>query len=115
MLRAGQSLLIIHSMEKLTISAGLAKRFSKKSEPKKEQHLHSKDHVLADELSSKLGEPKRFGLYLRMAKKYNHDFLRRIAAGILEKGAKNPGALFAFLVKKERLENDEAANKKISE
>ena len=114
MLRTVQSLHIIHSMEKLTISAGLSKRFSKKSESPKEKYLHSKDHVLADELSNKLGEPKRFGLYLRMAKKYNHDFLRRIAGDILEKGAKNPGALFAFLVKKERLENDEITNKKVS-
>ncbi len=68
---------------------------------KKSPYLHSKDHVLADDLSQRLAEPKRFGFYLRMAKKYNHEFLRNIAGRVLEGSAKKPGALFAFLVKKE--------------
>jgi hypothetical protein len=90
-------------MEKLTMPAGLAKRLNKSSKPKKEAHLHSAAHALADELSQKFGEPKRFGFYLRMAMIYNHDFLRRIAGQILESStAKKPGALFAYLVKKEK-------------
>ena len=79
------------------------KEFKKKfsEAPKKSQYLHSQNHVLADELSKKLNEPKRFGFYLRMAQKYDHRVLRRIAGEVLEGNAKNPGALFAFLVKKE--------------
>jgi len=90
-------------MEKLTMPSGLAKRLSKAGPTKKEAHLHSASHALADELSQKFGEPKRFGFYLRMAMLYNHDFLRRIAGQVLESSAtKKPGALFAFLVKKEK-------------
>jgi hypothetical protein len=70
--------------------------------PKKDTHLHSADHVLADELSRKFGEPRRFGFYLKMATTHSHSVLRRIAGEVGESGkAKKPGALFAFLVKKE--------------
>lgn len=68
---------------------------------KRSQHLHSPSHVLADELSVKMSEPKRFGFYLKMAEKYDHNLLRRIAGQVLESKAKRPGALFAFLIKKE--------------
>jgi hypothetical protein len=68
---------------------------------KKEQHIHSPAHALADELSIKLSDKKHFGLYLRMALKYDHGMLRRIAGEVLEnKSVKKPGALFAYLVKK---------------
>lgn len=81
-------------MERITMPAKPARK------AKKEQHLHSRNHVLADELSQRFGEPKRFGFYLRMATKYNHDFLRRIAGEVAEKDTvKNPGAMFAYLVK----------------
>lgn len=83
----------------MEIDKELKKKFSEA--PKKSQYLHSENHVLADELSKKLNEPKRFGFYLRMAQKYDHQVLRRIAGEVLEGNAKNPGALFAFLVKKE--------------
>ena len=69
---------------------------------KKSQYLHSPSHALADELSKRMGEPRRFGFYLKMAEKYDHGVLRRIAGEVLEnKNAKKPGALFAFLIKKE--------------
>lgn len=69
---------------------------------RKEQHLHSPAHVLADELATRLSDKKHFGLYLRMASLYSHDVLRRIAGEVLEGKAKNPGALFAYLVKKNK-------------
>ncbi len=70
--------------------------------------MHSANHVLADELSRKFNETKRFGFYLRMAEKYDHNLLRRIAGEVLETNAKKPGALFAYLAKAEglRLKND---------
>ncbi len=72
----------------------------------KSQYLHSQSHLLADELSSKFGEPKRFGFYLKIALNNDHNVLRRIAGEVLEGNkAKKPGALFAFLVKKERTQN----------
>jgi hypothetical protein len=71
---------------------------------KRDPHLHSPDHVLADELMNKLGDTKNFGFYLKAAIKHNHSFLRKMAAEVMEGKAKNPGALFAFLIKKHNQE-----------
>ena len=86
----------------MEINAATKRRLTAKQKP--DSHLHSPSHVLADELSRKFGEPKRFGFYLKMATTHNHSFLRRIAAEVTEgkSPAKKPGALFAFLVKKEK-------------
>ncbi len=104
-------------MEKISFSKGLTAKVAAHSSgvlAKKEQHLHSEAHQLADELSKKFAEPKRFGFYLRLATQYNHDFLRRIAGEVAESPAKNPGALFAFLVKKQkdqlRKDSNDSAN-----
>ena len=68
---------------------------------RKEQHLHSPSHVLADELSVKLNDRKHFGFYLKMAVSQDHNVLRKILGDVLEsKSTKNPGALFAYLIKK---------------
>lgn len=68
---------------------------------KNKQFLHSPAHLLADELSQKFNDKKHFGFYLKLALVHNHDFLRKIAAEVLEsKTAKNPAKLFVFLVKK---------------
>ena len=73
---------------------------------KKEQFIHSPAHALADELSKKLTDEKHFGFYLKMATKYDHNFLRRLAGEVLEsKTTKKPGALFAYLIKKHNAEN----------
>ncbi len=67
----------------------------------KEKYLHSPAHALADELSIKLNDKKNFGFYLKMALKYDHNFLRGLAGQVLEsKNAKKPGALFAYLIKR---------------
>lgn len=68
-----------------------------------EQHLHSPAHVLADELANKLNDKKHFGFYLKMCLTYDHGVLRRILGEVLEaKSPNNPGALFAYLVKKNK-------------
>ena len=70
---------------------------------KKEQHIHSPAHALADELANKLADSKHFGFYLKMATTLDHNYLRRLAGEVLEsKTTKNPGALFAYLVKKNK-------------
>ena len=72
---------------------------------RKEQHIHSPAHALADELSVKLNDKKNFGFYLKMAVKHDHNFLRNLAGQVLEsKTTKNPGALFAYLIKKNNTE-----------
>ncbi len=68
-------------------------------------HLHSPAHLLADELSIKLNDKKHFTFYLKMAVLYNHDYLRNLAGQIMEnKNAKTPGKLFAYLIKKNNVE-----------
>ncbi|OGE90577.1 MAG: hypothetical protein A3J07_02645 [Candidatus Doudnabacteria bacterium RIFCSPLOWO2_02_FULL_49_13] len=68
-----------------------------------EQHIHSPAHALADELSNKFSDKRHFGFYLKLALTHDHGFLRRIAGEVLEsKTTRKPGALFAYLLKKNR-------------
>jgi len=82
----------------MEIDDKIKNRLSKKAE--KPRYLHSPGHVLADELSRKFNEPKRFGFYLKMAQKYDHGMLRKIAAEVFEAKPKKPGALFTYLLNK---------------
>ena len=83
------------------VKAGLAKA----AKPKADPHLHSPAHLLADELSKKLDDPKHFGFYLKMATLYDHNVLRNLAGQVLESvQVKTPGKLFAFLIKKQNQE-----------
>lgn len=49
------------------------------------KHLHSKEHLLADDLAQKLKEPRRFAAYLGIAKRYHESDLRRLLRYVLEK------------------------------
>lgn len=82
----------------------ISKDYLKK--PKRDPHLHSPDHVLADELVNKLGDSQHFGFYLKTALNTDHNVLRKIAGQVTEGSSSNPGALFAFLVKKYKRERD---------
>lgn len=93
------SFLLINFVESLGKIAQKAFKSSLKARP--DPHLHSPAHLLADELSVKLNDRKHFALYLGLAKKFDHEFLRNVLGQVLEaKAVKNPGKLFAFLVKK---------------
>lgn len=79
--------------------ANLAK--SKRLPSRRDPHLHSAAHVLADDLSAKLNDRGHFGLYLKLATTMPHDILRRICGEVLEANeVKNRGKLFAYLIKK---------------
>lgn len=54
-----------------------------KLEPDK--HLHSKEHLLADDLSRSLREEKKFAAYLGIAKLYYESDLRALAKYVLAK------------------------------
>lgn len=54
-------------------------------ELKRNKHLHSKEHVLANDLSRLMGEPKRFASYLGIAKLYEERELRALARYVAEK------------------------------
>lgn len=47
--------------------------------------LHSREHLLADDLSRMLGEEKRFAAYLGIAKRYYESDLRALARRVREK------------------------------
>jgi hypothetical protein len=52
---------------------------------KPDKKLHSKEHLLADDLSKMMAEPKRFGAYLGISKLYNESDLRELAKRVLGK------------------------------
>ncbi|MEK9147890.1 MAG: hypothetical protein AAB650_00460 [Patescibacteria group bacterium] len=63
----------------------------------RDTHLHSREHVLADDLSREMAEPKRFAAYLGIAKMYYESDLRAIAKRVAAKpdlDPKNRGKYF---------------------
>ena len=52
---------------------------------KRNIHLHSREHVLADDLSRTLNEPKRFASYLGIARLYYEEDLRALLRRVAEK------------------------------
>lgn len=50
-----------------------------------DKKLHSREHLLADDLSKMLGEEKKFAAYLGIAKRYHESDLRALARRVLEK------------------------------
>lgn len=50
-----------------------------------DKKLHSREHLLADDLSRMMGEPKKFAAYLGIAKLYYESDLRSLARRVLEK------------------------------
>ena len=50
-----------------------------------DKKLHSREHVLAEDLSRMLGEPKKFAAYLGVAKRYHERDLRALARNVREK------------------------------
>ena len=60
-------------------------------------HLHSREHVLADDLSRMMLEPKRFSAYLGIAEMYHESDLRALAKRVVQKpdlDSKNRGKYF---------------------
>lgn len=52
---------------------------------KRNKHLHSKEHLLADDLSRAMLEEKKFAAYLGIARLYHEPDLRRLMRYVLEK------------------------------
>jgi len=57
---------------------------------KKNKHLHSPEHVLADDLSREMRESKKFAAYLGIAKLYHESDLRGLAKYIIAKKELEP-------------------------
>ncbi|GEM_PF-1684964 len=67
-------------------SSAVQKRGSSRMLKKEaDKRLHSREHALADDLSQKMGEPKRFAAYLGIAKLYRESDLRGLSRYVLEK------------------------------
>ena len=50
-----------------------------------DKKLHSREHLLADDLSRAMAEPKKFAAYLGIAKLYYESDLRALVRRVLEK------------------------------
>lgn len=50
-----------------------------------DKHLHTREHLLADDLSKMMGEPEKFAAYLGIAQLYFESDLRALARRVLEK------------------------------
>lgn len=50
-----------------------------------DKKLHSREHLLADDLATMMGEPKKFAAYLGIAKRYYESDLRALARRVREK------------------------------
>ena len=50
-----------------------------------DKRMHSREHLLADDLSRMMSEPKKFARYLGVAKLYYESDLRGLARRVLEK------------------------------
>ncbi|MBI4132686.1 MAG: hypothetical protein HY473_01115 [Candidatus Sungbacteria bacterium] len=62
-----------------------------------DKHLHSREHVLADDLSRLMLEPRRFAAYLGIARMYYESDLRSLAKRVAAKqdlGPENRGKYF---------------------
>lgn len=62
-----------------------------------DRYLHTREHVLADDLSRAMLEPKRFSAYLGIAKMYRESDLRTLAKRVAAKpdlDPKNRGKYF---------------------
>ena len=55
-------------------------------------HLHSREHLLADDVCKMMGEPKRFAAYLGIARLYDESDLRALARRVMEKSDLPPEA-----------------------
>ena len=50
-----------------------------------DKKLHSREHLLADDLTTMMDEPERFAAYLGIAKRYYESDLRGLARRVMEK------------------------------
>jgi hypothetical protein len=69
---------------------------------KRNTRLHSREHVLAEDLSRLMHEEKRFSSYLGIAKRYHEDDLRALAKRVAAKEGllvSNRGRYFFAAVK----------------
>lgn len=73
-------------------------------QPKK--NLHSKIHLLADELSKYFHEPKKFGMYLGVAKRIGFAKALQIFAEVKDSKAREPKKLFMWKVSQLSKKND---------
>ncbi len=68
--------------------------------PKPNRHLHSAEHLLADEIIKAFGEPKKFGMYLGIIKRVGVDNARRFFREVLENPGDDPRKLFMWKCRK---------------
>ena len=76
----------------------------KKPEKKADRYLHSEAHVLADEITTWMGEPKKFGMYLGVIKRMGVARVRAVFADLKSdtRHVENPRKMFMWLISQKR-------------
>ncbi len=89
------------------------KKINIKIEPylKRKKNLYSEYHIFADEASSYFNEPKKFAMYLGIAKRMGLDTAYRLFSEVKQSKAKTPEKLFMYKVKMHNLKIK--ANKRV--
>lgn len=74
--------------------------------------LHTKNHLLADEISRYFNEPKKFAMYLGVIGHVGFDRAYRIFAEIKQSKAKTPAKLFMWKVGQLKIKKKKRKKKK---
>lgn len=69
------------------------------------KNLHSQNHLLADDISKYLNEPKKFAMYLGIICRVGFETANRIFSEIKQSKAKDKTKLFMWKVKNLKLKN----------
>lgn len=62
------------------------------------RYLHTKNHLLADEISQYFNEPKKFAMYLGVISRIGFQRAYRIFSEVKQSKVKTPGKLFMWKV-----------------
>lgn len=74
--------------------------------PKRNKNLHSKTHLLADEVSQFFNERKKFAMYLGIIKRAGFDKAYQAFQEIKQSDAKEPEKLFMWKMRKTQINTD---------
>ena len=78
---------------------------------KRNKNIHSKLHLLVDDISAFFNEGKKFGMYLGIVKRIGFDRAVQIFGEIKESKAKDPKKLFMWLSRKTQINTNKNTDK----
>ncbi len=83
-----------------------------KKKKKTARYLHTKNHLLTDEISRYFNEPKKFAMYLGVIYRIGFNRAYQIFSEIKQSKAKTPAKLFMWKVEQLKIKKKRRKNKK---